>query len=105
MDHIAFDITVEDISGIYDINIPMINNSDIIIDQQKMDTFNQKCQISGKTTCKLPQNNIAQDVEWRKTLQMKDKINVKDKTVCYPSEVVEILANQIKIHYVGLHKY
>eukprot|EP01084_Bolivina_argentea_P029252 54283_1 len=52
LDHISFKLNVNDRSGIYDVSIPMINETDIIIDEQIMDKMNQTCQINGKIISK-----------------------------------------------------
>eukprot|EP01084_Bolivina_argentea_P026000 48339_1 len=58
LDHISFELNINDRSGIYDVNIPMINETDIIIDEQIMDNMNQTCQINGKIISKSSINEL-----------------------------------------------
>eukprot|EP01084_Bolivina_argentea_P259500 437852_1 len=111
-DHIAFDLTVEDVRGIYNVHIPMINNTDVIIEEQKMDKLNRKCVITGKITSKsVTESDIdTEDVEWRNTIKVNDKIDVNDRGKWYMSEVIERtdgnMCEKLKIHYVGFsNKY
>eukprot|EP01083_Nonionella_stella_P234296 824821_1 len=47
-DHIAFQLTVEDESGIYDVVIPLTNTQDVIVDSHTINNSSKRCDITGR---------------------------------------------------------
>eukprot|EP01083_Nonionella_stella_P154258 496805_1 len=47
-DHIAFQLTVEDESSIYDVVLPLTNTQDVIVDSHTINNSSKRCDITGR---------------------------------------------------------
>eukprot|EP01083_Nonionella_stella_P234299 824828_1 len=98
-DSITFQFSIQDGSGIYDVNIPLTN----AVYTQTMDNKIRRCDIAGRILNKSDSDLTQIDVkQWINTLRIMDKLDVRvSRTQWCIAEIVDLNNTQMKVHYIG----